>query len=69
LPEIIAGGIEIPKREPLLSEIESFLDSVRSKTPPLVSGAEGRRALALAIEVLIKIREHSVRAGIELNFS
>ena len=69
LPEIIAGGIEIPKREPLLSEIESFLGSVRSKTPPLVSGAEGRRALALAIEVLIKIREHSVRAGIELNFS
>lgn len=69
LPEIIAGGIEIPKREPLLSEIESFLDSVRSKTPPLVSGAEGRRALALAIEVLTKIREHSVRAGIELNFN
>ncbi len=69
LPEIIAGGIEIPKREPLLSEIESFLASVRSKTPPLVSGAEGRRALALAIEVLTKIREHSVRAGIELNFN
>lgn len=69
LPEIVAGGIEIARREPLLAEIESFLASVSSGTRPAVTGAEGRRALALAIEVLSRIRDHSARAGINLNFN
>jgi hypothetical protein len=29
-----------------------------------VSGAEGRRALKLAIEIVDKIREHAQRAGV-----
>jgi len=68
LPEIGAGGLLIEKREPLLVEIESFVAAVQSRTAPAVSGAEGRRALALAIEVLEKIKAHSARAGIGLNF-
>ena len=68
LPEISALGLQIEKREPLLAEIESFIATVQSQTPPAVSGAEGRRALALAIEVLEKIKAHSARAGIGLNF-
>jgi len=68
LPEIAAGGLPIEKREPLLAEIESFIAAVQSRTPPAVSGAEGRRALALAIDVLEKIKAHSARAGIGLNF-
>jgi predicted dehydrogenase len=68
LPEIVAQGLEITKREPLLAEIESFLSSVRSRAAPVVTGVEGRRALALALEVLDKIKAHSVRAGIKLNF-
>jgi predicted dehydrogenase len=68
LPEISPLGLQIEKREPLLAEIESFIATVQSRTPPAVSGAEGRRALALAIEVLEKIKAHSARAGIGLNF-
>jgi len=68
LPEIAAEGLRIEKREPLLAEIESFVAAVQSRTAPAVSGAEGRRALALAIEVLEKIKAHSQRAGIGLNF-
>src|SRR5262245_38663167 len=68
LPEIAAGGLPIEKREPLLAEIESFIAAVQSRTPPAVSGAEGRQALALAIDVLEKIKAHSARAGIGLNF-
>jgi predicted dehydrogenase len=68
LPEIVAQGLEITKREPLLAEIESFLSSVRLRVAPVVTGVEGRRALALALEVLDKIKAHSVRAGIKLNF-
>ncbi|MGH9769346.1 MAG: Gfo/Idh/MocA family oxidoreductase [Blastocatellia bacterium] len=68
LPEISSLGLPIEKREPLLAEIESFLAAVQSRTTPLVSGAEGRRALALATNVLEKIKAHSERAGIGLNF-
>lgn len=68
LPEIVAESLQIEKREPLLAEIESFITSVQTRSAPVVSGAEGRRALALAIEVLEKIKAHSERAGISLNF-
>jgi len=68
LPEISAESLQIEKREPLLAEIESFITAVQSRTAPAVSGAEGRRALALALEVLEKIKAHSERAGIGLNF-
>ncbi|MFN0086430.1 MAG: Gfo/Idh/MocA family oxidoreductase [Blastocatellia bacterium] len=67
-PRIVAGGLEIEKREPLLAEIEAFLSAVRSRTAPAVTGSDGRRALALAIEALARIKEHSVRAGIGLHF-
>lgn len=68
LPEIVAEGLQIEKREPLLAEIESFVTAVQTRTAPVVSGTEGRRALALATEVLEKIKAHSERAGIGLNF-
>ena len=68
LPEIVSGGLEIEKREPLLVEIESFLSAIQSRTAPVVSGADGRQALSLAIEILTKIKEHSIRAGLDLSF-
>jgi len=68
LPEIVAQGLDIAKREPLLAEIESFVYAVSAKTAPVVTGAEGRRALALAIDVLDKIKAHSVHANINLSF-
>jgi predicted dehydrogenase len=68
LPEIVAQPLAVDKREPLLAEIESFLNAVQSRTPPVVSGEEGRRALALALEVLSKIKAHAQRAGSGLNF-
>jgi predicted dehydrogenase len=68
LPEIVAVSLEIMNREPLLAEIEDFVSAVRSGTASGVTGAEGRRALALALDVLAKIKEHAVRAGIPLNF-
>jgi predicted dehydrogenase len=65
-PEIVNGALAVVKREPLLAEIEHFLDCVRTKETPLVSGADGRRALSLAYDVLAKIREHAARAGLDL---
>lgn len=67
-PEIVARPLEVVKREPLLAEIEAFVAAVRERRAPQVSGTDGRRALALAIEVLAKIRAHALRADISLKF-
>lgn len=68
LPEIVADSLNVIRREPLLAEIESFLDVVKSKSEPEVSGEDGLRALGLAVQVLTKIKEHSERAGLGLKF-
>jgi predicted dehydrogenase len=65
-PEIVAQPLAVNHREPLLAEIEAFVTSVQERAKPLVTGTHGRRALALAIEVLDKIRAHSIHAGIKL---
>jgi predicted dehydrogenase len=51
--------------EPLRLEIESFLNSVRTRTPPRVSGQDGRRALALALDITQAIEQHATRANLD----
>ncbi len=65
-PEIVAQPLAVVNREPLLAEIEAFVTAVRQREQPIVTGADGRRALALAIEVLDKIRAHAIHAGIKV---
>jgi predicted dehydrogenase len=50
--------------EPLRLEIESFLQSVRDQSTPLVSAENGRSALALALEINAAIEAHTERAGL-----
>jgi len=52
---------EIPmgEYEPLQKELESFIHSVKTSTPPVVSGEEGRLAIATATHILQAIKEHS----------
>jgi len=69
LPSAPVPGIAIDKpkvelREPLRSEIESFLDSVRNRTKPQVSLEDGRRALDLALKINAAIERHHSRAGL-----
>jgi predicted dehydrogenase len=51
--------------EPLRLEIEAFLDSVRTRTPPLVNAQQGCDALALALRINYEIEQHSARAGLD----
>ena len=53
--------LEINEVEPLRAEIEAFVDSILTDTAPPVTGAEGRQALRLALEVLEKIAAHRSR--------
>ncbi|MEM7222090.1 MAG: Gfo/Idh/MocA family oxidoreductase [Pseudomonadota bacterium] len=50
--EINGAAAQAPEQQDLLAlEIGAFIESVRSGTPPLVSGADGRRALATALSI------------------
>jgi predicted dehydrogenase len=49
--------VNVEKKEPLRAELESFLQCVRDRTPPLVSGEDGVAAVALAKDVAKAIDE------------
>jgi predicted dehydrogenase len=54
--KIISNQIDIKKEKPLQKELASFLDCVQTGQRPLASGEEGRQALAVALEILEKIK-------------
>lgn len=61
-------GVEKPAvtvEEPLRAELKSFLDAVRSRSKPVVSLAEGRRALAVALDIVAAIHQHSESLDLE----
>ena len=64
-PEIKISKPEITPEEPLHAEIRAFLHSVRTRENPVVPLEDGRRALAIALEVLEQIDSHHQR----LNFA
>ena len=59
LAGISINRLEIDDVEPLRAEITSFLDAIKNDKPIPISGADGRRALALAVGVLEKIERHA----------
>lgn len=52
---ILKEKIKMKKEEPLEKELESFINCVRAGARPVVSGVEGRQALAVALSILNKI--------------
>jgi predicted dehydrogenase len=48
--------VEVPPGEPLALELGDFVGAVSGATAPRVDGAEGRRALALAVRVAAAMR-------------
>ncbi len=57
--------IKVEPGEPLKLELEAFLHAVSTRAAPLVDAVAGRRALALALEILAAIDEHSRRSGLK----
>lgn len=73
-PEPAAGqlpaGLNIQKPtvspgEPLRLEIESFLESVRTRSAPKVPAQDGRAALSLALDINAAMARHAERAGLK----
>lgn len=65
-PGVSTKHLEVEDIEPLRAEIEAFLAAAERGLPAPVSGADGRRALALALRTLARIHEHAQRAGVPL---
>jgi predicted dehydrogenase len=40
-----------PEKEPLREQLESFVDCVKNRTRPVVSGFEGKEALKVALKI------------------
>jgi len=55
IPKIDGGDVPVTNEEPLARELADFVDAVRSQRAPLVDGAQGRRALALADQISSKM--------------
>jgi predicted dehydrogenase len=63
-PGVRTQVLEIQSVEPLRAEIESFLKAAANRSRPLVSGEDGKRALALALRALEQIHHHTVKTGV-----
>jgi predicted dehydrogenase len=48
MPKIEGGDVDVENEEPLKRELADFVAAVASRRQPAVTGADGRRALALA---------------------
>lgn len=55
---IVPDELPVASADPLSRELSDFLDAVRTRRPPLVTGEVGRDALALAERVLAAAEEH-----------
>ncbi len=53
---ILPDDLAVERAEPLRRELEAFLAACRGEPAPWVDGAQGRRALATALEVVEAIR-------------
>ncbi len=55
---------EVTPGEPLKLELQSFIDSVRTRRPPKVTAEQGRAALELALTIQAQMAAHAERAGL-----
>jgi predicted dehydrogenase len=63
-PQIKVAKPPVTSEEPLHAELRSFLYAVRQRSTPVVPLEDGRRALALALDIVGAIREHGKKVGL-----
>jgi predicted dehydrogenase len=57
--KIVREPVPIRKEEPLRLELQHFIETVRARSVPLVSGASAKAALDLALEITRQIEERT----------
>jgi predicted dehydrogenase len=51
VPAIEGGEVTVENEEPLKRELADFVEAINMRRPPMVTGEDGRRALALAQQI------------------
>jgi predicted dehydrogenase len=64
-PQIKVAKPPIVAEEPLQAELRSFLEAVRTRSKPMVSFEDGRRALAVALDIVAAMRQHGHKVQLE----
>jgi predicted dehydrogenase len=64
-PQIQVAKLPTVQEEPLHAELKSFLDSARRRSRPLVDLQDGRRALAVALDIVATIRDHGSKIRLD----
>jgi predicted dehydrogenase len=64
-PQIQVEKLATTQEEPLHAELKSFLESVQQRSRPLVSLEDGRRALAVALDIVAAIGEHGRKVNLD----
>lgn len=64
-PQIKVAKPPITAEEPLHAELKSFLNAVRRSSRPVVTLEEGRRALAVGLDIVAAIAQHGERVNLE----
>ncbi len=52
LPKIVSEEIRLESEEPLQVELTAFIDAVKNRTQPLVTGLDGIEALKIALRII-----------------
>lgn len=65
MPDVMPSKPPVIPEEPLRAEILSFLHAVDTRQTPIVSLEDGRRALAVALDIQKAIEEHTERAHLD----
>jgi predicted dehydrogenase len=64
-PQIGMSKPDVSSEEPLRAEIKSFIQAVQTRSKPMVTLHDGRRALALALDIAAAIHEHGKKIQVE----
>ncbi len=65
-PQIGVTRPPVASEEPLHAELRSFLHAVRERSTPVVPLDDGRRALALALEIVSAIGDHARKIDLKI---
>ena len=64
-PQIQMAKLPTTNEEPLHAELKSFLESVERRSQPTVTLGDGRRALAVALDIVSAIRTHGKKIDLD----
>ncbi|MBI5406102.1 MAG: Gfo/Idh/MocA family oxidoreductase [Nitrospirae bacterium] len=61
IPKIVSEEISLEREEPLQVELTAFVEAVRNRTQPLVTGMDGIEALKIALRIIEDAKKRGIQ--------